>query len=64
MADANRDEVKRVVQETMRKNRNGASGRQLALWLGALVIGAILGWLGIKPLNDFFQMVANFAQGI
>ena len=43
MADANRDEVKRVVQETMRKNRNGASGRQLALWLGALVIGAILG---------------------
>lgn len=59
MADANRDEVKRVVQETMRKNRNGASGRQLALWLGALVIGAILGWLGIKPLNDFFDFIAT-----
>ena len=32
---------------------------QLFLWLGALVIGTILGWLGIEWLNHLFDFIAT-----
>lgn len=52
----------RVEEETrlaMGKAQTTASARQLALWLGALIIGGILGWLGIAPLNELFNFIAS-----
>ena len=34
-------------------------GRQFVLWMLALVVGAALGWLGIKPLNELFTFIAT-----
>ena len=34
-------------------------GRQLMVWVGALIIGAVLGWLGIGWLNEVFNFVAT-----
>lgn len=33
--------------------------KQLALWMGALIIGSVLGILNIGALNDFFNFVAG-----
>ena len=32
---------------------------QFILWMGALVVGAILGYMGIKPLNELFNFIAT-----
>ena len=37
----------------------GFNGKQFAVWMAALVLGAILGWLGIDWLNRFFDFVAS-----
>lgn len=37
----------------------GASVRQVAIWLGALVIGGVLGCMGIKPLDELFSFIAT-----
>ena len=31
----------------------------MVLWFGALILGGILGWLGIAPLNDLFNFIAS-----
>ena len=33
--------------------------RQFVLWFGALILGGVLGWLGIQPLNDLFNFIAT-----
>ena len=38
--------------------KNGFNGRQLVLWLTALVLGGILGTLGCGWLNEFFNFIA------
>ena len=40
--------------ESVRQNK-----RQLMLWFGTLILGGILGWLGIAPLNAFFDFIAT-----
>ncbi|MBQ8755676.1 MAG: dicarboxylate/amino acid:cation symporter [Lentisphaeria bacterium] len=40
------------------KIKNGFNGKQFAVWMGALVIGSILGWLGIKWVNELCNFVA------
>ncbi|MBQ9776376.1 MAG: dicarboxylate/amino acid:cation symporter [Lentisphaeria bacterium] len=40
------------------KIKNGFNGKQFAVWMGALVIGSILGWLGIKWVNELCSFVA------
>ncbi|WP_294436435.1 dicarboxylate/amino acid:cation symporter [uncultured Victivallis sp.] len=37
----------------------GFNGRQLALWITALVLGGILGTLGCGWLNEFFNFIAS-----
>ena len=37
----------------------GFNGRQLALWITALVLGGILGTLGCAWLNEFFNFIAS-----
>ncbi len=36
----------------------GFNGKQFAIWMSALVVGAVLGTLGINWLNEFFNFVA------
>jgi Na+/H+-dicarboxylate symporter len=57
--DKNKGTVEQKVQEAMNASRGNHNGRQFALWMGALILGGILGWLGIKPLNEFFTFVAT-----
>lgn len=52
-------DVQETVQNAMRQNKPKAQGRQFLLWFGALILGGILGWLGIQPLNDFFNFIAT-----
>lgn len=41
------------------KNHPSTSKRQLVLWFGALILGAILGWLQIGALNELFNFIAT-----
>lgn len=61
MNDTNlkKDDVQLKAEEAIRLSRNGHQGRQFAIWMSALVIGGILGWLGIPALNEFFNFVAT-----
>ena len=52
--------VKETAQSAIRESKAKSSqGRQFLLWFGALILGGILGWLGIQPLNEFFNFVAT-----
>ena len=42
-----------------KKNNLNFNWKQLSLWLGALILGALLGALNINALNDFFNFVAG-----
>ncbi len=53
------EEVKNLAEQVLSENKNKKQGRQFLLWILALVVGAGLGWLGIKPLNDLFDFVAT-----
>ena len=41
------------------ENKKSFQGRQLIIWVAALVVGAILGWLNIDWLNGLFLFVAS-----
>ncbi len=51
--------VEQAKAEALKKTDLGASRRQMLLWFGALIVGALLGWLGLKPLNDLFNFIAT-----
>ena len=61
MADnKNKSMLKKPTQVAIRESKaNTSQGRQFLLWFGALILGGILGWLGIQPLNEFFNFVAT-----
>jgi len=46
-------------QEILKSSRGQGKAKQFILWMGALVIGSILGWMHIPILNDFFNFIAN-----
>ena len=50
--------VEAAAQEALKKHQ-AHQKRQLVLWFGALIVGAILGWLGIQALNDLFNFIAT-----
>lgn len=52
-------EVENLAKEALAESKKGNQGKQFALWMTALVVGAALGWLGIKPLNDLFTFIAT-----
>ena len=47
------------MEKTIEMKGNGKQTKQLALWIGALVLGAILGALGIEVLNGLMNFVAT-----
>ena len=54
--------VKETAQSAIRESKAKSSqGRQFLLWFGALILGGILGWLGIQPLNDL-RVYSNSLQ--
>lgn len=52
-------EVQAAAKKAMDANKKKKQGRQFILWILALIVGAALGWLGIKPLNDLFTFIAT-----
>ena len=52
MADQNNKNVDALAQEITLKSRGQGKLRQFILWMGALIIGAILGWQHIPALNE------------
>lgn len=55
----NNKSVEETAKEAMAKNGPQAQRKQLILWFGALLIGAVLGWMQIPSLNGFFDFVAT-----
>ena len=55
----NNKSVEETAKEAMAKNSPQAQRKQLILWFGALLIGAVLGWMQISSLNGFFDFVAT-----
>lgn len=55
----NNKSVEETAKEAMAKNSPQAQRKQLILWFGALIIGAVLGWMQIPSLNGFFDFVAT-----
>ena len=53
------EEVQAAAQKALEANKKNKQGRQFVLWMMALVVGAALGWLGIKPLNELFTFIAT-----
>ncbi len=53
------EEVQAAAQKALEANKKNKQGRQFVLWMLALVVGATLGWLGIKPLNELFTFIAT-----
>lgn len=53
------EEVQAAAQKALEANKSKKQGRQFVLWMLALVVGAALGWLGIKPLNELFTFIAT-----
>lgn len=53
------EDVKNLAQSVLKEHQTKKQGRQFILWILALVMGAALGWLGIKPLNELFNFIAT-----
>ncbi len=51
--------VSETAKEAMAKHSPAAQKKQLLLWFGALIIGAVLGWLQIPSLNGLFDFIAT-----
>ena len=58
MTDQNDKNVDVLAQEITLKSRGQGKLRQFILWMGALIIGAILGWQHIPALNELFNFIA------
>lgn len=51
--------VEDTAKEVMDKTSPGAQKKQLVLWFGALVLGAILGWMQLPALHGLFDFIAT-----
>lgn len=51
--------VNATAQEVLRQNNPLRQGRQFVLWIVALVLGGILGWMNIPTLNALFNFIAS-----
>lgn len=51
--------IETKAKEIMKNSRGQGKAKQFILWMGALIIGAILGWMHIPVLNDLFNFIAN-----
>src|SRR3712207_6019463 len=57
MSENNRN-VDKLAEEITLQSRGQGKLRQFILWMGALIIGAILGWQNIPALNELFNFIA------
>ena len=53
--NTNVDETARAV---LLANRPRGQGKQLMLWIAALVVGGVLGCMGVAQLNELFSFIA------
>ncbi|MCI6159297.1 MAG: dicarboxylate/amino acid:cation symporter [Selenomonadaceae bacterium] len=51
--------VQEEAKAAMQRSNLRAKKRQFILWFAALILGGLLGWLGITPLNNLFNFVAT-----
>lgn len=56
---ANNKFVEETARKAMAKNSPQAQRKQLILWFGALIVGAVLGWMQIPSLNGLFDFIAT-----
>ena len=47
------------MKTTVEKKKDNSQKKQIMLWFGALVVGAILGMLGLFALNDLMNFIAT-----
>lgn len=47
------------MKATVEKKKDNSQKKQIMLWIGALVVGAILGMLGLSALNDLMNFIAT-----
>lgn len=56
MADTSKQKAHDIIEQS---RKTGGNGKQFALWMGALVIGAVLGWINLPALNALFNFIAT-----
>ena len=47
------------MKATVEKKKDNSQKKQIMLWIGALVVDAILGMLGLSALNDLMNFIAT-----
>ena len=52
-------DVKETADSIIRETKAKSNNSQFVLWFAALILGAVLGWMGIPALNEFFNFVAT-----
>ena len=48
-------DVKETADSIIRETKAKSINSQFVLWFAALILGAVLGWMGIPALNEFFN---------
>ncbi|MBQ7479903.1 MAG: dicarboxylate/amino acid:cation symporter [Selenomonadaceae bacterium] len=51
--------IDQTTREALQKNNSQQQFRQFLVWFVALILGAMLGWLGNEFLNDLFNFIAT-----
>lgn len=59
MAEYDENQVNRKAKEALDSSRGQGKLKQLLLWIAALIIGGILGWINNPGLNELFNFVAS-----
>ncbi|MBE6100526.1 MAG: dicarboxylate/amino acid:cation symporter [Selenomonas ruminantium] len=54
-----KNNLQEQAQNIIQASRQQGNGKNFLLWLGALILGAILGWVGPAPLISFFDFIAT-----
>ena len=54
-----RDEVEQKAQAALSAAKLNNQKRQVVLWIGALLVGGILGWVNVPVLNELFNFIAT-----
>ena len=54
-----KNNLQKQAQSVIQASRKQGNGKNFLFWLGALILGAILGWVGPAPLISFFDFIAT-----
>jgi len=53
------DEVEQKAQAALSAAKLNDQKRQVVLWIGALIVGGMLGWANVPVLNELFNFIAT-----